>query len=176
MAGDRRLTKDFPAGGSPLAGGRLLFVLNGVRLGWAAAYEVLIGITSPAKADPQWMAWRLSLAGWVTVLAFIGGTVGYLITVQIQTHQARDFLRYDQALARGRPIGSGVIEGAARHLVADRLAITGSRWSVPGAEARLQLRAIISNGDFTAYWRCHVRQEHTRLYPRLDQADYRLTA
>lgn len=33
-----------------------------------------------------------------------------------------------------------MIEGAARHLVADRLAITGSRWSVPGAEALLQLR------------------------------------
>lgn len=88
----------------------------------------------------------------------------------------RDFLRYDRALARGWPIGSGVIEGAARHLVADRLAITGSRWSVPGAEALLQLRAIISNGDVTAYWRYHVRQEHARLYPRPDQADYRLTA
>ncbi|MGW1718923.1 hypothetical protein [Streptomyces sp. NPDC002156] len=85
-------------------------------------------------------------------------------------HQARDFLRYDRALARGRPTGSGVIEGAARHLVADRLTITGSRWSVPGAEALLQLHAIISNGDFTAYRRCHVRQEHTRLHPRLDQA------
>ncbi|MFD7057763.1 ISKra4 family transposase [Streptomyces mirabilis] len=87
-----------------------------------------------------------------------------------------EFLHYDQALAQGWPIGSGAIEGAARHLVADRLAITGSRWSVPGAEALLQLRAIISNGDFTAYWRYHVRQEHTRLYPRPDQADYRLTA
>ncbi|MDW4911423.1 hypothetical protein RB628_40615, partial [Streptomyces sp. ADMS] len=63
-----------------------------------------------------------------------------------------------------------------QHLVADRLAITGSRWSVPGAEALLQLRAIISNGRFTAYWRYHVRQEHTRFYPRHDQADYRLTA
>lgn len=46
----------------------------------------------------------------------------------------------------------------------------------PGAEALLPLRAIISNGDFAAYWRYHVRQEHTRLYPRPDQADYRLTA
>ncbi|WAU86398.1 DUF6313 family protein [Streptomyces sp. Qhu-G9] len=144
--------------------------MNGARLGWAAAYEVLTGITSPAKADPQRMTWPLSLAGWAAIPALIGGTVGYLITVQIQTHQAREFLRYDRALARGWPIGSGVIEAAARHLVSDRLAITGSRWSVPGAEALLQLRAIISNGDFTAYWRCHVRQEHTRLYPRLDQA------
>ncbi|MFD5749042.1 hypothetical protein [Streptomyces sp. NPDC127033] len=122
------------------------------------------------------MAWPLSLAGWAAIPAFIAGTVGYLITVRIQTHQARGFLCYDRALARGRPIGSGAIEGAARQLVADRLAITGSRWSVPGAKALLQLSAIISNGDFTAYWHCHVRQEHTRLYPRLDEADYRLTA
>jgi hypothetical protein len=85
------------------------------------------------------------------------------------------FLHYDQALAKGWPIGSGVIEGAARHLVADRLAITGSRWSVPGAEALLHLRAIISNGDFTTYWRYHVHQEHARLYPHPDQTDYRLT-
>lgn len=159
-----------------MPGWRLLFVLNGARLGRAVAYEVLIRITSPAKVGPQRLAWPLSLAGWAAVPAFIGGTVDHLITVQIQTHQARDFLRYDRALARRRPIGSGVIEGAARHLVADRLAITGSRWSAPGAEALLKLRAIISNGDFTAYWRCHVRQEHTRFYPRLDQADYRLTA
>lgn len=87
-----------------------------------------------------------------------------------------DFVHYDRALAAGWPIASGVIEGAARHLIADRLDITGSRWSVPGAEALLILRAVISNGDFTAYWRYHVHEEHTRLYPRTGQADYRLTA
>jgi hypothetical protein len=88
----------------------------------------------------------------------------------------RDFLHYDQALARGWPIGSGVIEGAARHLVADRLAITGSRWSVPGAEALLQLRAIISNGDFDTYWEHHLAAEHRRVHPHADQDTYRLTA
>ncbi|MFI9835150.1 hypothetical protein ACIHIX_46655 [Streptomyces sp. NPDC051913] len=36
-------------------------------------------------------------------------------------------LHYDQAFAKGWPIGSRAIEGAARYLVADRLAITGSR-------------------------------------------------
>ncbi|MFD9636964.1 ISKra4 family transposase, partial [Streptomyces violascens] len=51
-----------------------------------------------------------------------------------------DFVHYDRALAAGWPIASGVIEGAARHLIADRLGITGSRWSVPGAEALLILR------------------------------------
>ncbi|WP_419586939.1 DUF6313 family protein [Streptomyces sp. Qhu-G9] len=60
-----------------MPGWRLLFVLNGARHGWAAAYEVLTGITSPAKADPQRMTWPSSLAGWAAIPAFIGGTVGY---------------------------------------------------------------------------------------------------
>lgn len=68
-----------------------LFVANGVLIGWACAYEVLIGITSPARVDPQWAAWPLSVAGWAAIPAFVGGTAGYLITAQIQTHQSRDF-------------------------------------------------------------------------------------
>jgi len=32
-----------------------------------------------------------------------------------------DHLRYDQALAAGWPIATGVIEGACRHLTGDRL-------------------------------------------------------
>ncbi|MFI9761613.1 hypothetical protein ACIHFB_27215 [Streptomyces sp. NPDC051963] len=54
---------------------------------------------------------------------------------------------YDKALDTGWPIASGIAEGAARHLVADRLDITGSRWTVPGAEAVLTLRALISNSE-----------------------------
>jgi hypothetical protein len=46
----------------------------------------------------------------------------------------KDFLGYDQALREGWPIASGIIEGTARHLIADRLEITGSQWSVGGAE------------------------------------------
>jgi hypothetical protein len=87
-----------------------------------------------------------------------------------------DFVHYDRALAAGWPIASGVIEGAARHLIADRLDITGSRWSVPGAEALLILRAVTSNGDFPAYWDFHVHAEHQRLHPGADQANYKLTA
>ncbi|MDA8063021.1 MAG: ISKra4 family transposase, partial [Actinomycetota bacterium] len=53
-----------------------------------------------------------------------------------------DYLRYDQALAKGWPIATGVIEGAVRHLVKDRLDLTGSRWGLEGAEAILHLRAL----------------------------------
>ena len=72
------------------------------------------------------------------------------------------YLRYDQALANGWPIATGVIEGACRHLVGDRLGITGARWGLTGAEAILLLRAVVSNGDFDEYWAYHLRQEHQR--------------
>jgi hypothetical protein len=71
-------------------------------------------------------------------------------------------LRYDQALAEGWPIATGVIEGACRHLVGDRLAITGSRWGLAGADAILLLRAVVSNDDFEDFWAYHLRQEHQR--------------
>ncbi len=59
----------------------------------------------------------------------------------------RDYLRYDHALEQGWPIATGIVEGTARHLVGDRLEITGARWGLAGAEAILRLRAVISNGD-----------------------------
>ncbi len=50
------------------------------------------------------------------------------------------YLDYPTALANGWPVASGVIEGTCRYLVADRMDITGARWSVAGAEAVLKLR------------------------------------
>jgi hypothetical protein len=76
----------------------------------------------------------------------------------------KGFLRYDRALRRGYPIGTGVIEGACRHLVKDRMELTGARWSLRGAEAVLRLRAIRSSGDFEAYWRYHLMREHDRVH------------
>jgi len=75
-----------------------------------------------------------------------------------------DYLRYDQALAQGWPIATGVIEGAVRHLVKDRLDLTGSRWGLKGAEAILKLRALRTNGDFDAYFSFHLHQEHQRVH------------
>jgi hypothetical protein len=75
------------------------------------------------------------------------------------------FMRYPQFLAQGLPIATGVIEGACRHLIQDRLGITGARWGLEGAEAILKLRAIHSSGDWDDYWRFHERQEARRNYP-----------
>ncbi len=58
------------------------------------------------------------------------------------------YLDYPTALAAGWPIATGVIEGACRYLVADRMDITGARWSVAGAEAVLRLRALRANQAF----------------------------
>ncbi|MFC9331777.1 ISKra4 family transposase [Kitasatospora sp. NPDC057015] len=80
-------------------------------------------------------------------------------------------LRYDTALHEGFPIAAGIIEGACRHLVKDRLDITGAHWGLTGAEAVLKLRALRSNGDFDSYWAWHEKQEFTRNH----QARYRDT-
>ena len=76
----------------------------------------------------------------------------------------RDHLDYPTALQKGWPIATGVIEGACRHLVKDRLDITGARWGLDGAEAILKLRALRTNDDFPEYWAYHVAQEHRRIH------------
>lgn len=74
------------------------------------------------------------------------------------------YLDYPAALAAGWPIATGVIEGTCRYLVADRMDITGARWSIKGAEAVLKLRALRCNGDFDDYWRFHLDQERRRVH------------
>lgn len=73
-------------------------------------------------------------------------------------------LHYDRALADGLPIATGVIEGACRYLVKDRLGRTGARWSLTGAEAVLRLRALRASGDFDDYWTFHLAKEHERTH------------
>ena len=74
-------------------------------------------------------------------------------------------LDYPTALTKGWPIATGVIEGACRHLVKDRLELGGARWGLETADAVLALRATVTNGDFDDYWRYHQQQEHHRTYP-----------
>jgi hypothetical protein len=85
------------------------------------------------------------------------------------------YLHYDKALAEGIPIATGVIEGACRHLVEDRMNLTGARWSLTGAEAVLRLRALRSSNDFDAYWKFHEQQEYERHHASR-YADHRVPA
>jgi hypothetical protein len=82
----------------------------------------------------------------------------------------RDRMKYDEYLAAGYPIGSGVVEGACRHLVKDRLERTGMRWLPSGAQAMLDLRATYLNGEWDAFWNFHVEQEDQRLYGKIREA------
>jgi hypothetical protein len=74
----------------------------------------------------------------------------------------KKLLRYDQYLEQGFPIATGVIEGACRHLVKDRMDITGARWLLERAEAVLKIRALRSSGDFDEYMEFHKAQELRR--------------
>jgi hypothetical protein len=74
----------------------------------------------------------------------------------------RAYLRYDHYLASGFPLATGVIEGACRHLVKDRMDITGARWSLKGAEAVLRLRSLCVSGDWAKYWQFHLKKECER--------------
>lgn len=74
------------------------------------------------------------------------------------------FMRYDEYLAAGWPIGTGVIEGACGHLVKDRMEQAGMRWTKRGAQAILDLRAVRLNGEWDAYWHFHRRRAHARRY------------
>ena len=74
-------------------------------------------------------------------------------------------MRYHEYLAAGYPIASGVIEGACRHVVVDRMEGTGMRWVMPGAQAMLGLRCIYINGDWDHFMKFHIEQEQKALYP-----------
>ena len=74
----------------------------------------------------------------------------------------QDYLGYPAFLKAGWPVASGLIEGAARWLVKDRMQVTGARWSLDGAEAVLRLRALSGNGDFDDYFTFHREQRNKR--------------
>lgn len=71
-------------------------------------------------------------------------------------------MRYASYLRDGLPISTGVIEGACRYLVKDRMDRTGARWSLNGADAVLRLRALRASGDFDDYWHFHLAREKER--------------
>lgn len=143
---------------------------------WAAARALFGG--SNVKAE-KWVADRL--------LALLMGRSGGDVAKTMRWWEARDkkldaaghaaidkacafladrtrtrLLRYQDALRDGLPIATGVIEGACRHVVKDRMDRTGARWSLTGAEAVLRLRALRASKDFDDYWKFHLEREKDR--------------
>ena len=78
----------------------------------------------------------------------------------------RAHMRYDEYLAAGYPIGSGVIEGACRHVVKDRMELSGMRWTIDGAQAMLYLRSIYLNGDWQEFDEYRIQTEQNTLYSK----------
>lgn len=77
----------------------------------------------------------------------------------------RERMRYDEYLAAGYPIASGAIEGACRHLVKDRMERAGMHWTIPGAQAMLDVRSIYVSDLWDEYQQQRIRWETERLYP-----------
>ena len=113
------------------------------RLAWVRAYlepllagqtdAVITALEAEAK-DPTCTA---------TQRQAVRRTVGYY-------RRNRPYMHYDEYLARGWPIGTGVVEGACGHLVKDRMEQSGMRWTKAGAQAVLDLRAVRLNGHWDA--------------------------
>lgn len=76
-----------------------------------------------------------------------------------------DRMRYDEYLAAGYPIATGVIEGACRHLVKDRMERSGMRWTPDAAQAMLHVRAVSLNGPWKEYQPYRIAKEQQRLHP-----------
>lgn len=142
---------------SPDAGTWVLEQLHAILAGGAA--DVAAAITARAAATP------LSK----TKAATAARTAGYL-------RNKAGCLDYPTALEAGWPIATGIIEGACRHLIKDRMDITGARWGLDTAEAILKLRALHANGDFDAYWKYHLQQEHQRNHPSRHDDSHTLAA
>jgi hypothetical protein len=157
----------------------ILDLLHVMERLWKVAWCLFEEGTQKAEAQ-RWVEDRLRM--------LLDGKVGYVIGGLRQTLTKRKLrgpgrktmrgvigyfdgnrsrMRYDEYLAAGYPIGSGVIEGACRHLVKDRLERAGMRWHPDGAQAMLDLRATYLNGEWEAFWIYHVEQEDDRLYGRL---------
>jgi hypothetical protein len=116
-------------------------------------YRVLQGKSSQVAAAMRRKATKLKLSQ--TKRKSVNACARYLLTY-------KQYLRYQVYLSKGWPIASGVIEGACRHLIKDRMDRTGARWSLKGAEAVLKIRSLVSSGDFDAYWQFHEQQELQR--------------
>ncbi len=136
---------------------------------WVAthAISILSGRVAQAVAAIDGQAVHAALSG--SQRRGVDACIGYLTAKQ-------EFLGYDTALERGWPIATGVIEGACRHLIGDRLDISGARWGLQGAEAVLKLRALKTNGDFDRYWHFHLARENHRVHTPRYQDTYDLAA
>jgi hypothetical protein len=156
----------------------VLDIIHVVGYLWSAANALF---REGSKAGKRWVQEKLA--------EILRGRVGYVIggLRQIVTkrtlrksvrealtkvitffHNHRRWMKYDQYLAMGLPVGTGVVESACGSVVKHRMEGEGKRWSLAGAEAMLALRSLKKShdNDLRAYWRFRAGQERARLYAR----------
>jgi hypothetical protein len=74
-------------------------------------------------------------------------------------------MRYHEYLRNGYPIATGVIEGACRHVIKDRMEQGGMRWTLEGAEAMLNLRAVNASSEAEEFHQWRPLEEAKRVHP-----------
>lgn len=80
-------------------------------------------------------------------------------------YKNRQRMCYDDYLRAGYPIASGVIEGACRHLIKDRMERAGMHWTLNGAQAMLDVRSVWIGNQWEAFQKHRIEVETERLYP-----------
>jgi hypothetical protein len=90
-----------------------------------------------------------------TASALIEADAKVIATVCAYFENNASRMRYDVYLSAGYPIATGVIEGACRHVIKDRMEQGGMRWTLAGAQAMLNLRAIHASdaAEEFGFWR-----------------------
>jgi len=95
------------------------------------------------------------------------------LTKQIAYIEPRqEMMHYDDYKKEDLVLATGVIEGACRYVIGERLDCSGMRWIIEGAEPLLQLRCIELNDDWDAFieWtaaRCTAEQkQHNQIKVR----------
>jgi hypothetical protein len=96
---------------------------------------------------------------------------GVLLSTACYYERNLEYMRYDVYLKNGWPIGTGVIEGACRHLVKDRFELSGMRWTVSGAESLLNLRSIAENDDWGQFEEYRQKQRKLQVYGNIGPVD-----
>ncbi len=154
----------------------VLDIIHASEYLWDAA-NALMGETNPSRA--AWVKEQLLhiLSGTTTTVIQTLESLAQDPSLSLSQRRALNttigyyqrnlpYMHYDQYLARGWPIGTGVVEGACGHLVKDRMEQSSMRWTRSGAQAVLDLRAVRINDDWDEYQRLRRQRQHQRLYDR----------
>ena len=139
------------------AGNALLGEAHPRRTAWVRARALLVLSGAGAAVSAELARLARAPARPRRAAATLGQVAAYL-------ERNLPYMRYDEYLARGWPIATGVIEGACRHLVKDRCELSGMRWTIDGAEALLALRCVHDNGDWDAFHAFRRQRRHQQLY------------